>query len=105
VKIWDATTGQETLSHEGRTGELYGVAWSPDGTRLASGAQEAHSASVGGTVKVWDPTTGQEALTLKGHMAVVSGVAWSPDGRRLASASPDGTVKVWAGGRPEGALR
>ena len=64
------------------------MAFSPDGTRLASAGDD-------GTVRVWDAATGQEALTLKGHTAEVSSVAFSPDGTRLASAGDDSTVKVW----------
>ena len=46
---------QLTLS--GHTREVRGVAFSPDGTRLAT-------ASLDGTAKVWDATSGQELLTL-----------------------------------------
>src|SRR5438309_7514536 len=86
--MWDARTGLETLTFKGHTGRVDGVAFSPDGQRLAS-------ASGDNTVKVWDARTGQETLTLKGHTSWVHAVAFSPDGQRLASASADGTVKVW----------
>jgi DNA-binding beta-propeller fold protein YncE/tRNA A-37 threonylcarbamoyl transferase component Bud32 len=72
----------------GHTGEVLGVAFSPDGRRLAS-------ASLDGTVRVWDTATGQPVLTLKRHTDGVNGVAFSPDGKHLASASRDQTVKVW----------
>jgi hypothetical protein len=88
VKVWDSVTGQETLTLKGHAGKVYSVAFSPDGSRLAS-------ASWDGTVKVWDSVTGQETLTLKGHAGKVYSVAFSPDGARIASASGDATVKVW----------
>jgi WD40 repeat protein len=77
---------RETL--KGHTKEVFSVAWSPDGKRLAT-------ASSDGTAKVWDAVGGRELLTLKGHTDSVFSVAWSPDGKRLATASFDRTVKVW----------
>ena len=88
VKVWDAATGQETLTLKGHTGAVISVAFSPDGRRIASGSGD-------NMVKVWDAATGQETLTLKGHTNVVMEVAFSPDGRRIASASADNTVKLW----------
>jgi WD40 repeat protein/tetratricopeptide (TPR) repeat protein len=86
--VWDAQTGQETLTLHGHTAPVTSVCFSPDGRRLAS-------ASYDNAVKVWEAQTGQEALTLKGHTGPVTSVCFSPDGRRLASASYDQTVKVW----------
>jgi WD40 repeat protein len=88
VKVWDVGTGKEVLTLKGHTEWFCGLAWSPDGSRLAS-------ASYDQTVKVWDVERGQELLTLKGHTAPVWIVCFSPDGTRLASASHDCTVKVW----------
>jgi WD40 repeat protein len=87
VRIWDTATGQELLALKGHTSSVYGVAFSPDGRRLAS-------ASLDQTVRVWDAASGKELLTLKGHTRSVDGVAFSPDGRRLASAG-DETVRIW----------
>jgi WD40 repeat protein len=88
VKVWDAQTGQELLDFKGHTHTVLSVAFSPDGTRLASGDAD-------GMVKVWDAQTGQEPLSFKAHTDRVYIVAFSPDGKRLASASEDRTVKVW----------
>jgi WD40 repeat protein len=88
VKVWDAATGQETLKLGAVSGDnVWGVAFSPDGLRIASAGNR--------TVKVWDTATGQKTLTLEGHTGVVTSVAFSPDDSRLASTSLDQTVKVW----------
>ena len=64
MKVWDATSGQETLTLKGHTDAVMSVAFSPDGKRLASASGDQ-------TVKVWDATSGQETLTLKGHTDAV----------------------------------
>src|SRR5262249_48197568 len=87
VKLWDAGTGRELLTLQGDSGGQLGVAFSPDGMRLASSGFQ--------TVTIWDPATGQIIRTWKGHAEVVHGLAFSPDGKRLASAGWDNTVKVW----------
>jgi WD40 repeat protein len=87
--VWDAATGQELLTLRGHSGPVYGVAYSPDGKRLATASSDH-------TAKVWDAASEQELLTLRGHSSSVYGVAYSPDGKRLATASHDGTVQVYA---------
>ena len=72
---------------EGTTGPVYSLAWSPDGSTLASAGYR--------NVLLWDPATGSIAGVLSGHENYIWGVAWSPDGETLASASADGTVKLW----------
>ena len=64
------------------------VAFSPDGTRLASGADD-------NTVRLWDVATGKETARLEGHGDWVRSVAFSPDGTRLASGADDNTVRLW----------
>ena len=72
----------------GHYGRVWSVAWSPDGTRLASASDDR-------TARVWDAATGQPIHMLRGHTGSVMSVAWAPDGTRLASASYDGTMSVW----------
>jgi WD40 repeat protein len=101
VKAWDAKTGAEVLNLREHSPVL-GVAYSPDGSRLAAAAAAAHSQTGAvdkpGEVKVRDARTGAELLTLRGHSSHVWSVSYSPDGSRIASGGGDhttGEVKVW----------
>jgi hypothetical protein len=86
--LWDARPGQELLTLKGHTNLVSSVAFSPDGTRLASGSLDQ-------TVKLWDARTGQELLTLKGHTNPVRSVGFSPDGARLVSTDVTGKQFAW----------
>jgi WD40 repeat protein/serine/threonine protein kinase len=79
---------RDLLTIRADSNELWSVAWSPDGTRLATGGAE-------GTVKIWDAATGHVLAGLRGHTNAVLAVAWSPDGRWLASGSEDRTIRIW----------
>jgi WD40 repeat protein/serine/threonine protein kinase len=79
---------RDLLTLRGRRSSGRGVAFSPDGRRLAS-------ASLDGSLKVWDARTGRKLVAVPTHQDTVWGLAYSPDGRRLATGSWDKTVKVW----------
>ena len=50
LKVWDAQTGQETLTLKGHSSGVTSVSFSPDGKRIVSGS----SGSNDKTLKVWD---------------------------------------------------
>jgi WD40 repeat protein len=92
VKVWDVASGKELRTLRGKKDSgtpnmVWSVAFSPDGTRLAS--------NEGRTVKLWEVASGKELGTLQRHKDQVVSVAFSPDGTRLASGSNDRTVMVW----------
>jgi WD40 repeat protein/serine/threonine protein kinase len=68
--------------------EVYGVAFSPDGERIASAGKD-------GKVKIWNSRTGRIIQEFPAHETAACSVAFHPDGRHLASAGADGLVKVW----------
>jgi WD40 repeat protein len=70
------------------TDTVYGLAWSPDGTQLASAAADKF-------VKLWNAETGSPVASFEGHTQHVLDVAWTADGKRLVSAGADGLLKVW----------
>ena len=51
------------------------LAFSPDGTTLASGGGYKDK-----RVRLWDVVTGEREGTLTGHKGAVMGLAFSPDG-------------------------
>jgi WD40 repeat protein/predicted Ser/Thr protein kinase len=89
INEWDVKTGEKLLSWE-HTGGILAVAFSPDGSCLAT-----TGTAVDTTVKVWDTATGAKVMTLQGHDASIWSVAFSPNGKRIVSASRDRTVKIW----------
>ncbi len=88
IHLLDAGTYQEISSWLARAKWINDLAFSPDGTRLASTSGDM-------TVKVWQVPTIEEPLTLRGHTATVTVAVLSQDGTRLATTSLDGTIKVW----------
>jgi WD40 repeat protein/DNA-binding SARP family transcriptional activator len=101
--IWDASTGQLVRSNL-RSRDQCGMAWSPEGTRIAAASCPfAETAAV----SVWDVRTGQRELTIGGDEADGIGVAFSANGRLIATGGVDGTAAIWdaASGRRLHTLR
>lgn len=73
---------------EGHEGIISCLAWSNDGTLLASGSNDK-------TIRIWNWREGKNVHTLQGHEDSIKCLAWSPDGCYLASGSNDNTIRVW----------
>jgi WD40 repeat protein/serine/threonine protein kinase len=88
VRVHDVATGREIRTLRGHTGPVMAIAFTPDGTRLASASRDF-------TIKLWDVATGSEVLALRGHTGTVTSLSFSRDGSRLASGSNDFTARLW----------
>ena len=94
LKEWDARTGKEILNFQRPAvaggfggGIVGGLAYSPDGKRIAAGMAQM--------LNVWDAETGKAVLSFRAHQHVITSLAYSPDGKRIATTSPESDMKVW----------
>ena len=86
----DHQNGTRRLLRTGRehNGKVNAVAWSPNGSILATGGQD-------GTVRLWNSEGSVNYAVLRGHTSEIYSVAFSPDGNTLASGGLDKTARIW----------
>jgi RNA polymerase sigma factor (sigma-70 family) len=87
VRIWDTTTGKELFRLPGHKEEIFTLAFSPDGTLLATGSFDR-------TLRLWDPVNGKEVRVLIEGQGLIHKVAFAPDSKTLISAE-DKMSRVW----------
>lgn len=111
-----SSLGKTLVVYQGHHSNISAVAWSPDGTSIASGAaslpglrwiqatdqqrqaaiMDSEMGRADATVQIWDPRTGQRRLIYQGHRGGVGALAWSPNSTRMASCGlADASTQVW----------
>ena len=81
-------TAQHLKTLNGHTNWIRCLAFSPDGTLLASGGSD-------GIVMLWNAHTGDRVHLFQAHSSLVLTVAFSPNESVLASSGGDGIIKLW----------
>jgi WD40 repeat protein len=78
VRVWSLETGEMLRQLGQHENWGMGLAYSPDGSLLASGG--------GGTeVFIWDTASGRKSTDARGHALHTYDLAWSPDSQRFAT--------------------
>ena len=78
----------QSILHLSQNAEIWYLAFSHDGSRLATSGQDK-------VITIYDAFTFKELYTLSGHRAYVAFFAWSPDDSKLVSCSHDRTARIW----------
>lgn len=88
IFIYDPDSGELVMDLTMPDSNTTGLTYSPDGTRLLSGAFQAELA------QEWDVATGEPSMTFLGHTQPVVFADYSPDGTLIATSSWDG-ARLW----------
>ena len=86
IDIRDGETGDSVRSFQGHDGDVTDVAFSADGSRLASTGED-------GTLKVWDPSTGRRLLTKSNGEGAYT-PSFGAGGSLVAAAWGNKTVRI-----------
>lgn len=87
VQVWDVEKKRLKLSVPLTYDTLYGVSWSPDGSKIAVGCGD-------NTVRALDVESGKQVLFQGAHNDWVLGTVFSSDGSHLVSISRDRSMKL-----------
>jgi WD40 repeat protein len=97
VQFWDPATGKEMPGPLRCNGQVWSLAFSPDGRTVVTGLGDA-------TATLWDVASRKSRGPPLRHQGTVHAVAFTPDGKVLVTGSLDGSARLWdpATGKPVG---
>ena len=87
--IWDTSSGRQVKAFDGHQGSVRSVAFSRDGSTLASAGEDAR-------ILVWDFSTQRLAQSLTGSAGMVNSLAFdAKDRSTLFAAGEDNRLVAW----------
>jgi WD40 repeat protein len=87
VRIWSVANKSTLATLSVHRDDVRSVAWSPDGSILATGSYDSH-------ICLWERLS-EKSRSLRQHRGGILSLAWSPDSQVLASGSDDHTIALW----------
>jgi WD40 repeat protein len=91
VALWNASSFNSITTFEGHMNAAFGVGFSPDCRRLATGGTSDRDA-----VKLWDLATYRELVTLPGRGNIFMNLAFSRDGNWVVARDQlGGQLHLW----------
>jgi WD40 repeat protein len=88
VKLWSAESGGPVWGQNQHGGDVLSLAFSPDGSTLASGSTEDW-------IYLWDVASGESQGVLQENASDILSLAFSADGTLLAAGTEEGGVWLW----------
>lgn len=88
VKVLKTTTGEVVHKIDKHTDWITTMAFSPDGSLLATGDRS-------GGVHIWETEKGAIVFTLDEHKVRITDLSWRADSKLLASGAEDGNLILW----------
>jgi serine/threonine protein kinase/WD40 repeat protein len=85
--LFERLSNNRLLTFTGHIGNVNSIAFSPDGTTLASGGADA-------SIRLWNLKSGKIRRVLRGD-AKICDLEFSPQGKLLASSSSKGKIILW----------
>jgi WD40 repeat protein len=89
VRVWEVETGKQLQEFKGHTFDASSVAFSPDGTLIASGGADR-------ICLVWDTATGREIARTDVQGGRIESVCFSPDAKLIVTGADDGMITLWS---------
>ena len=95
VSLWSVETGEFLRTIPELLKQIRALAYSPDGTTIASHGYNWSTAWMGGAIDMWSADDGKRLRTIRGHTEGVRAVAFSLDGKQVASGGYRRGIRIW----------